>query len=404
LRHWLQYDKAPYPRPLVFVEDCADDAFEICRALNDAAGELPGLSTIVLLDRPGHDTEYNAIKMLLEFPDIQVMAQPYLEPLAAELRRINTKPCAAGASSNDDVDALLGRFPEPVIRSMVWRYKDLPPEAAAEQAVFVRVLDEIVRPGGLLICDIELDTLVFPFGTGRTAIYKGIHAASAACRRQGEMEPGQPAQEKAQLLIVSAQKKFSLRPEKVFEELGIEYAGIYRKRDDLPEVMDFINRSVQQRFPWRLRMRRLSDGQLIHYRIGKQDKAIVDVAADVVIGPFKNGRFPVSGRAVELQKQKSRRIGDKEREIEELSGRGQVLRMLAESNLARPRAAVRTDDIADVLLAAKDDNEGCQSVYHVINAIQKLLRPGEKTRILPECTKGAYRFGDDASVAIIEDV
>jgi hypothetical protein len=164
-------------------------------------------------------------------------------------------------------------------------------------------------------------------------------AASIACRCQGEPE-GSVTQEAAKLLIVSNREKFGARIDNAVAQCGV-YVGrddIFRKSDDLLDVATRVRERLRERFPWHLHLRRLHDGALIAHPVGRQHRALIDSSLDVVLWPAQDGAHQVSGLAVLDAKS-----------VPELSGRAQVLRMLADTYLRPGCSAVAYDDICATL-------------------------------------------------------
>jgi hypothetical protein len=270
-----------------------------------------------------------------------------------------------------------------VIRSMPRRYIDLPEKVVHHKHLFEDALDKAVVPGGVIICDIELITLEYKFEDGDKALYKGVHAASTVCQGQEEETP---RQEKALLFIVSAQR-IPVGYDKEFEGLGIKYVDVCHKMKHFQIVRDFLERYIQDRFPWKLEMRRLPDNQLICCRIGKQDMPAVNYVADVVIGPIKNDHFLLSGKAAI------------EKEIHASSARGQVLLKLAKNQYEEREnkpLTLSVDEIYEILQTTSETNP-----HRVVNDIKR--REFRKPELFPPCSDGKYRFDENTTVAILKE-
>src|SRR5689334_20183977 len=95
MRDWLRSERGVQPRPLVFIEDHVSHVFDLCDALaakETVPGELLGCCSIVLLDTPGPDTEFEAVRLLTSYPALQVLAGPFAAPLRPALRALETAP------------------------------------------------------------------------------------------------------------------------------------------------------------------------------------------------------------------------------------------------------------------------------------------------------------------------
>jgi hypothetical protein len=218
MRRWLHNDVTFNPRPVVVVEDSGDDALELCEELERRHRDWSSLSTVLLLDGPGLDTERMTVKMLLKYPGLQVVTQRYQQPLENELQRISSAYIGDSFLIRD-VQELLRMYPSST-KGIHLRHKECPAEAVSDHTLFVRLLDELLRPGGVAVCDIELTPLVFPFGNERTQIYNGLHAASVACRLQGDADEGVCVQDRGKLIVISAREKFSVGVPRALREAG----------------------------------------------------------------------------------------------------------------------------------------------------------------------------------------
>ncbi len=147
-------------RPLVAVEDHLHHVSELLGTLAAASsseGSLLGLTTVVCLDRSGPDTTRLAAGWLEAYPGLQVAAR-----LSAE---------------------------EDVPKSLRPRRSALDPALFADAHRFCKTVAAFLRPGGLLLQDIQLATLAFiPPDRWWESIYlantvRGMFAGSPpACR------------------------------------------------------------------------------------------------------------------------------------------------------------------------------------------------------------------------------
>jgi hypothetical protein len=144
-------------RPLVIVEDHLHHVSELLETLAAADSALLALTTVVCLDRSGPDTTRLAAGWLEAYPGLQV---------------------AARLDGEGDVPAAL--YP---------RRSALDPAAFADAHRFCKSVAALLRPGGLLLQDIQLATLAFiPPDRWWESIYlantvRGMFAGSPpACR------------------------------------------------------------------------------------------------------------------------------------------------------------------------------------------------------------------------------
>ncbi len=116
-------------RPLVIAEDHLHHVGELLESLAEAGGTFPALATVLCLDRPGPDTTRLAAGWLESYPGLQV---------------------AASREAEDGI-------PEPLRR----RFAPLDPGVFESSHRFCKAAAGMLRPGGLLLQDIQLATLGF---------------------------------------------------------------------------------------------------------------------------------------------------------------------------------------------------------------------------------------------------
>jgi hypothetical protein len=224
-------------------------------------------------------------------------------------------------------------------------------------------------------------------------LFDGVRAAYMACQKQGVVEAARPPQRNAELKIVSGHAWFDARLDSTLQELGIliQQDDIYRKRDTA-EIIRLIAKTAIDRFPWTVKMRSLSDRQIIEHRVGYDDEAVLDAELDIVIGPEGDGAYPVSGKAVNV-KRKWR--------VSAASAMGQVLQLLADRHLT-PRgrsphgSSVSVDEINDALLRANQKGDPPSVIFGIKRNLYN------ERGVLPEGRQGVHQFSEDANIAIIQ--
>ncbi|HYN06638.1 MAG TPA: hypothetical protein VES67_04545 [Vicinamibacterales bacterium] len=115
-------------RPLVFVEDHLYHTAELLAAVAAVRPELIACTTAVGIDRPGPDTDATIAEWRTRHPALQIVA-----PLGGH---------------GDETSA------SPFVRV-------LEPADTADAAAFARLVARLLRPGGVLIQDVQLSTLPF---------------------------------------------------------------------------------------------------------------------------------------------------------------------------------------------------------------------------------------------------
>jgi hypothetical protein len=122
MREWVNARMREWERrSLVFVEDHVAHSTEMLTALAAQRPDLVGFVTVCAIDRAGPDTVATAQDWLRQYPDLQVAA-----PTAAAERLL---PIA--------------------------------PEDMADANAFARLVARLLRPGGILVQDVQLSTLPF---------------------------------------------------------------------------------------------------------------------------------------------------------------------------------------------------------------------------------------------------
>lgn len=114
-------------RPVVFVEDHLYHTADLLAAVASVRPDLLASATAVGIDRPGPDTDATIAEWRARYPALQIVA-----PLTARG----------------------GPFDSPRVRV-------LDPPDLADAAAFARTVARLLRPGGLLVQDVQLSTLPF---------------------------------------------------------------------------------------------------------------------------------------------------------------------------------------------------------------------------------------------------
>jgi len=118
---WLDASSDFERRPLVFVEDHLYHTGDVLAAMHAARPDLVRATTVVALDRRGPDTDASITGWLDRYPHLQIVA-------------------AVGARD---------------------RVRAIAPADVADAPAVARLIGRLLRPGGVLIQDVQLSTLAF---------------------------------------------------------------------------------------------------------------------------------------------------------------------------------------------------------------------------------------------------
>jgi hypothetical protein len=231
-------------RPLVFVEDHLYHTTEVLEALARARPDLLAQVTVCALDRSGPDTDAAIADWGRRFPDVQVLAP------ASPAMRPGVAPLA--------------------------------PDALRDAPALARRLAALLRPGGLLVQDVQLSTLAFvPADRWWESIYiaatvRGLFADRAPLVRFMSNKRGYAATFGRDLLDAG------FDPRDVMDKAAV---------DDV--IVPTVAAATDDAFPARLRA---GDGSHI-LATDDASRREVDAAMDLVVWRLGDGAA-VSGRLV----------------------------------------------------------------------------------------------------------
>jgi hypothetical protein len=414
MRNWLQsieYPRAlPPPRPIVLIEDNLHDAFEFVKVVASVDNEkedLLGALTVVLLAAPGLDTKRDVLTLLCKYPRLQVTAGPFQHELASQLDSV-CKALATSSAPSDPtlLSQLLQLAPRSVAATLSNRFGEITNSALTSYMTFVSLIDSVVRPGGMVMCDIELPLsfTLLEFDK-RLQRLRGAKAAAEACALQSESCEVHASltpivQDPARLNVLSGLTDFlciTLDFEDV--KVRIDQSQVFRKSvpRDMERAMCCIRELLRTRFPWTLtvrhgRKRAASDteqslGPIAQYRVGPNDLAYTEAAVDVLLWSTE-GRSILQGRAALPEGWKLAGAG----------AAGRTFETLVQRHLQEKRRMVAAMEI-EAQLAASNAN---QSAPHVIRTIKDHLRSTKQSIVLDARVNwGQYGLSPAYSVGMV---
>jgi len=219
-------------RPIVVVEDHLYHVTQLLEALASLAPALLAQTAVLCLERPGPDTDATVERWRAAYPDLRV--------------------AAAG---------------------------NLDPDVFTNANAFCRTLAGMLRPGGLLVQDIQLSTLTFlPADRWWESIYlaatvRGMFATRPpACR------------------FFSNKRGYGATFGRDLVEAGFDPRDVIEKDELSRVVVPALRSYLDRRFPWRL------EGTAVGST--EEDRQEVEDALDLVVWRDADGAIALGGRAL----------------------------------------------------------------------------------------------------------
>ncbi len=231
--------------------------YHIDRLLEVLARDAPEMLAwlcVVCLDRPGPDTDQAVARWLRDHPTLLVASCP--QAIATLL-------------ANRDRE----------------RYITLDPEIFDQHIHCCRALAALVRPGGLLLQDIQLETLAF---IPRDRWWESIFLASGIRGTFAERPPTGR--------FLSNKRGYAATFGCDLIDAGFDPRDVLDK-DDLDHVMvPVLRRFLEQSMPFRLRALE-STGSVLETCLASADRTVVEASLDLVLWPTESS-FELGGRAI----------------------------------------------------------------------------------------------------------
>ena len=253
---WLQPGKFT-PRPVTIVEDHVYHLSEMLRTIEGYSPELLSNLTVVCLDRDGPDTDAAVEDWLQGYPALQI------------------------ASRVKD-----GKFFRKTSRLHI-----LGIETFESQPAFCRLLSQFIRPDGLLLQDIELETLEFIppdrwwESTMLATTVRGIHGKRPPRCGFISNKRGYEATFGAELLAA-----------------GHDPRDVISKYDLAEIAVPFLSKFLQEQFPYQLKMKTKGKRSSVRLVNSHAEQELVEGNLDLVIWPPKDGAVEIGGLGIQAGK------------------------------------------------------------------------------------------------------
>jgi hypothetical protein len=235
-------------RPIAVVEDHLFHVNELLQALAAEAPEILPHLAVLCLERPGPDTTAAVERWLAAWPGLRIAA---------------AVPSETGAGT---------------------RATALDPQVLTSANAFCRTLAGMLRPGGLLLQDIQLATLSFvPADRWWESIYlaatvRGMFASRPpACR------------------FFSNKRGYEATFGRELAEAGFDPRDVIEKGDLRQVLVPTLRSFLGRRFPWALA---IGGGDPVAVGSTEEDRQEVEAALDLVAWLGSDGGIELSGRVV----------------------------------------------------------------------------------------------------------
>jgi len=250
-------------RPLVVVEDHLFHIGELLQALAAEAPELLPHTAVLCLERPGPDTTAAVERWLAAWPAVRMAAA--------------VPPGALGSAAVLD------------------------PQAFTVQQAFCRALAGMLRPGGLLLQDIQLATLAF---VPADRWWESIYLAATV---RG-MFPSRPPS----CRFFSNKRGYEATFGRDLAEAGFDPRDVIEKGDLQQVLVPTLRSFLGRRFPWDLET--AGGGTVMAVGATDEDRRDVEAGLDLVLWSGADGGCDLGGRAVAGERRLHLRPGSAEGE------------------------------------------------------------------------------------------
>ena len=292
-------------RPLVIVEDHLYHMTELLDGLGKAP-DLVGQLTVVCLDRPGPDTRRTVAAWLADHPALQVVAAVAAPELPAGAgaggggaREGAAEDGAAGDGATGDGAAGDGAAGDGAAGDgAAGRLRPLPAAAFTSASRLCQAVAGALRPGGLLLQDVQLSTLAF---IPADRWWESIYLASTVRGMFAERPPA--------CRFVSNKRGYEATFGRDLLDAGFDPRDVIDKaeisRAVLPVVRAFLERSFPMslrlaapgRAPWELRAARL-----------ESEREEIEREVDLLLWSGADDAVDLGGRSIAEREPSRRRL------------------------------------------------------------------------------------------------
>lgn len=259
--NWLN-DNEFTCRPLLIVEDHVYHISQLLRTIQSSCKELASNLTVVCLDRAGPDTDAAVQEWLGQFVNLQVAAR------VSELSHFD---------------------------GCEHRLLPLDPDVFSNSNCYCKQIARLLRKRGLLIQDIELETLEF---VPRDRWWESTMLASTVRGIVGDRAP--------HCAFISNKRGYEATFGAELLAAGHDPRDVLNKLDLQRSVLPFLNNYMDKHFPWMLRW---DDASLAgsgpcecYVACDSGECSEVESELDVVLWPVKDDTCMVGGRVFDSQK------------------------------------------------------------------------------------------------------
>ncbi len=294
-------EQPPKRRPILLVEDHLYHIEEILSLLGRSAPQLMPLLTVACLDRPGPDTDRSLKDWWIRFPDVRWLA-------------------ATEGLQDPKLDRLA-------------------PRVFGQQHELTKSLARHLRPGGLLLQDVQLETLTF---IPRDRWWESIYLAASVRGLFADRTPS--------CRFLSNKKGYEATFGVDLLEAGFDPRDVIDKRLLEKLLIPTTTAFLDRRFPLELRYAEVGRPSNSVVGLEAEDRAEVEQYLDLILWDLP-GRPELGGRLVTRRGRASRlklKPGSQEHEtwrelLEDLIDQGQGLPVLDVGQRAAPEFAGRAE-------------------------------------------------------------